>query len=184
MSKKADMVDASKTLQDLVSRVGRYPEDAFLFVRDGLSHAAENVHGPETDSQRTLHEFLSQHDLDWNDLVAAHEAQQLPKPIMDAIDTAGGCEKLNRHISGRQLCWGLRDLALARWGMLARTVLESWNIRDTRDFGRIVFAFIDLEMMRKQPEDRVEDFDGVFDFREAFDRAFRDGSPPRTPPNS
>ena len=58
--------------------------------------------------------------------------------------------------------------------MLARVVLESWNIKSTADFGRIVFGFIDLDMMRKQPEDRVEDFDEVYDFREAFDRTFGD----------
>ena len=58
--------------------------------------------------------------------------------------------------------------------MLARVVLESWNIKSTADFGSIVFGFIDLDMMRKQPEDRVEDFDEVYDFREAFDRTFGD----------
>ena len=59
--------------------------------------------------------------------------------------------------------------------MLARVVLESWNIESTADFGRIVFGFIDLDLMRKQPEDRMEDFDGVYDFCEAFDRTFVDG---------
>ncbi len=170
------MVDApAKTLQDLVTHVGRYPEEAFLFVREGLSHAAERIHGPETEAHRALHHFLAENDLDWNDLVVLLHSGKLPAPLVEAIEAAGGCEKLNRHITGRQLCWGLRDLALNRWGMLARTVLESWNIRGTRDFGRIVFGFIELDMMRKQQDDRVEDFDDVFDFRDAFDRALRDG---------
>ncbi len=176
------MVDApSRTLQDLVQHVGRYPEDAFVFVREGLGHTAERIHGPETDAHHLLHQFLVEKDLEWQDLVAQYEAGDLPEPIVQAINAAGGCEKLNRHISGRQLCWGLRDLALQHWGMLARTVLESWNIKNTRDFGQIVFGFIDLELMRRQPDDRVEDFDDVFEFREAFDRAFRSEKPKDRP---
>jgi len=161
------------TLQDLVRHVGRYPEDAFLFVREGLSFAAERVHGAETPAHRRLHEYLSENNLDWNDIIARYHAGALPDHVSAAVEQAGGCEKLNRHISGRELCWGLRDYALARWGMLARTVLESWNIRTTIDFGRIVFGFIDFELMQKQTGDALEDFSDVFDFTEAFEEVFR-----------
>ena len=54
--------------------------------------------------------------------------------------------------------------------MLAKTVLEGWNIKQTNDFGRIVFGFIDFDMMRKQPEDNPEDFDDIYNFNEAFDQ--------------
>ena len=87
---------------------------------------------------------------------------------------AGGCEKLNRHVGGAELCWGLRDYALNRWGMLARVVLESWNIQSTDDFGRIVFGFIDLDLMQKQAGDKIEDFQKIF----SFDDAFRTPFPP------
>lgn len=169
------MVDApSKSLESLVEHVGRYPAEAFLFLREGLGYAAERVHGPETDAHRLLYQYLTESNVDWSDLVAQYHTGLLPEPVAQAIEAAGGCDKLNRHISGRDLCWGLREFALKRWGMLARVVLESWNIKSTADFGRIVFGFIDLDMMRKQPEDRVEDFDDVYDFREAFDRTFGD----------
>src|SRR5689334_20631101 len=46
----------------------------------------------------------------------------------------------SRHVSGQDLCEGLREFALTEWGMLARTVLRRWNINSTMDFGRIVFA--------------------------------------------
>jgi|GEM_PF-61122 len=164
------MVDQPpKTLKDLVDHVGRYPEDAFLFVREGLSHAAENVHGPETDAHRHLQHFLLQNNLDWPDLITQYHSGTLPEAILDAIDAAGGVDKLDRHINGRDLCWGLRDYALKRWGMMARVVLESWNIRSTSDFGRIVFGFIDLDMMRRQEDDRIDDFADVYSFKEAFD---------------
>jgi uncharacterized repeat protein (TIGR04138 family) len=74
-----------------------------------------------------------------------------------------------RHVTGRQLCEGLRDLALQRWGALARLVLNRWNIYRTRDFGEMVYFLIDLGVMGKRDSDRIEDFDDVYDFREAFD---------------
>lgn len=165
------MVDQpSKTLQDLVRHVGKYPEQAYLFVREGLGFAADQIHGPETEAHKHLHHFLLKQDLDWNDLIAMYHAGELPEPVMGEIESAGGCDKLNRHVGGRELCWSLRDYALQRWGLMARVVLEDWNIRQTRDLGCIVFGFIDFDMMRKQPEDTLEDFDDVFSFDEAFDK--------------
>jgi uncharacterized repeat protein (TIGR04138 family) len=75
------------------------------------------------------------------------------------------------HVSGQQLCLGLRDYALLRYGFMARTVLERWGIRRTDDFGRIVFAMIDAGLMRKSDEDCPEDFQGVFEFDEGFEPA-------------
>ena len=75
---------------------------------------------------------------------------------------------LGRHVSGQQLCLGLRDLALSRWGMMAPAVLESWNVRRTEDFGRMVFAMIEHGVMSKTPQDSLDDFRSVFDFEEAF----------------
>ena len=167
------MVDQSgKSLQDLVEHVGRYPEPAFLFVREGLSYAAERVHGLETEAHRHLHQYLALHHLDWNDMIARYHTGELPEPVVEAIDAAGGCEKLNRHVGGQDLCWGLRDYALNRWGMLAQVVLQSWNIKSTIDFGRIVFGFIDLDLMQKQADDKIEDFDGVYGFDTAFQATF------------
>lgn len=167
------MVDQpTKTLRDLVEHLGRYPEDAFLFVRDGLSYTAERLHGPETEIHRKLQQYLSSHDMDWSDLAEQYDAGTLPKALTKAIEAAGGCDKINRHVSGRDLCWGLRDFALERWGLLARTVLESWRVKGTHDFGEIVFGFIDFDLMRKQPEDDVDDFKEVYSFVEAFDEPF------------
>lgn len=73
-----------------------------------------------------------------------------------------------RHVSGPQLCAALRDYALERWGPLARTVLSRWNIHTTRDFGEMVFLMIALGVMGKQESDRIEDFDDVFQFDDAF----------------
>ena len=74
-----------------------------------------------------------------------------------------------RHVTGRQLCIALRDLALQRWGMLARTVLKKWNIHSTMDFGNMVYLLIEHGLMKKTEEDSIEDFRDVFSFDEAFD---------------
>lgn len=74
-----------------------------------------------------------------------------------------------RHVSGQQLCEGLRDLALQRWGFMARVVLSEWNIRATRDFGEMVFFLIDRGLMGRQESDTLEDFTDVYSFRQAFD---------------
>lgn len=84
-----------------------------------------------------------------------------------------GESKKPRHITGAELAEGLRELAIERWGMLARTVLQRWGVVSTMDFGRIVYALIDAEMMAKCDEDSLEDFRGVYDFRKAFETAYR-----------
>ncbi len=77
-----------------------------------------------------------------------------------------------RHISGEQLCMGLRDLARQKWGMLAGSVLGQWNIHGTKDFGEIVFLLVETGWMQKQPSDCREDFDGIYDFDDEFGSDF------------
>jgi uncharacterized repeat protein (TIGR04138 family) len=79
-----------------------------------------------------------------------------------------GASSTERHVSGPQLCIGLRDYAIHTYGMLARTVLSRWGIKSTGDFGRIVFAMIEAGLMRKSEEDSLEDFQNVYEFDEAF----------------
>ena len=85
-----------------------------------------------------------------------------------------------RHITGRELAEGCRDLALDRYGLMARSVLEFWGIRSTRDLGEIVFALVDCGVLVKQDEDSLDDFDGVFCFMEAFERNYPWCSPIRS----
>lgn len=77
-----------------------------------------------------------------------------------------------RHLTGKELAEGCRDLALARYGVLARTVLEHWGIQGTADFGEVVFALVDTGLLMSQPQDTKDDFVGAFDFHDAFDRGY------------
>lgn len=85
-----------------------------------------------------------------------------------AVPGADASENSRRHVTGQELCIGLRELSIQRWGLLAGTVLRKWGIRRTEDFGTIVYAMIDRRELRSSESDRIEDFSGVFDFDEAF----------------
>lgn len=76
------------------------------------------------------------------------------------------------HISGRELAESCRDFAMEQFGLTARTVLEHWNVHSTQDIGRVVFQLIDVGLLMKQESDKIEDFDSVFDFGEAFDGSY------------
>ncbi|MDQ7013039.1 MAG: hypothetical protein Q9O74_03985 [Planctomycetota bacterium] len=81
----------------------------------------------------------------------------------------GDASDESKHVSGQELCLGLRDYAIERYGRLARTVLEHWGLYTTDDFGRIVFAMVEVGLMRKTEDDTLEDFMAVYDFAVAFD---------------
>jgi uncharacterized repeat protein (TIGR04138 family) len=76
----------------------------------------------------------------------------------------------NRHITGQQLCEGLRALAMREWGPLAPLVFQRWRITRTLDFGLMVFAMIDAGHMQKTEDDALEDFRDVYDLQTAFDQ--------------
>lgn len=77
-----------------------------------------------------------------------------------------------RHITGRELAFACRDLAIERFGVMARPVLEHWGITCSADLGDVVFALVESDLLLSQPGDRREDFLDVFDFAEAFERNY------------
>ena len=77
-----------------------------------------------------------------------------------------------RHISGPELASACREVALQRFGVMARLVLAHWGIQSTLDIGDIVFTLVDLGLLVSQPQDSRNDFYGVYDFAEAFERAY------------
>ncbi len=123
--------EPEKSLEAIVDELQLYPIDAFHFVQQALSYAAQRVHGQRPDPE-------SKH-----------------------------------HITGQQLCEGIREFALNQWGMLAGCVLRKWNLRRTEDFGKIVFSLVSNRYMSKTDEDTIDDFINVYDFREAFDTGYK-----------
>jgi uncharacterized repeat protein (TIGR04138 family) len=92
---------------------------------------------------------------------------------VDRVHAALTDPKASRHVSGAQLCEGLREFAIMQWGFLARAVLRRWNITRTEDFGRIVFTLVESGEMAKTDEDTLEDFSRVYDFATAFEAKYR-----------
>ncbi len=158
----------TNTIADVARQAGTYPEPAYHFVREGLGHAAETVHGPLTPELLSITKFLAENEIDLTELVERLARGEVDPALAQAIEAVGGCDKLNRHVSGQELCWALRDLALKRWGPLAEVVLRSWMVRETLDFGKIVFTLIDHHWLQRQPDDSLDDFKQVYSFRDAF----------------
>lgn len=77
-----------------------------------------------------------------------------------------------QHVTGQELCEAIRRYALRQYGYMAKTVLNSWGIHCTGDFGEIVFNLIRFGRMRKTKDDRREDFEDVYDFETAFEQEF------------
>ncbi|MFW5653704.1 MAG: Minf_1886 family protein [Planctomycetota bacterium] len=105
-----------------------YPNEAFIFVQEGLEFTVQQVYGRE---------------------------------LVDR--EPGSC-----HVTGEELCHGLRDYAIRKYGLMARSVLEHWNIARTEDFGRIVFAMVETGLWSQTDDDSMEDFRAVYSFDEAF----------------
>ncbi len=81
--------------------------------------------------------------------------------------------KKHRHVTGQELCEGIRDYTLEKYGPMAHTLLNTWGIHRTEDFGQIVFNLVEYGIFGKTDSDRIEDFDAVYDFEKAFIDPFK-----------
>ena len=77
-----------------------------------------------------------------------------------------------RHLSGAELAEAVRDLALERFGPMARAVLQHWGVHSTSDMGTVVFLLVESGILIKQPTDTPEDFEDLFSFEEAFEMGY------------
>ena len=77
-----------------------------------------------------------------------------------------------RHVSGKELLEGFRDLALEQFGPMAATLMDEWGVMECRDVGNMVFHLIEEQVFGRQESDKPEDFDSAFDFRKALREPF------------
>ena len=139
------MLDPSQQFTELLKRDSRYRVDAYAFVFEALNFA--------------------QHELDMG--------QERPsEPLEMEEEDEPAQTGPQKHVSGQELCEAIRKYALLQYGYLAKTVLNSWGINTTGDFGEIVFNLIGIGRMRKTDDDRREDFDDIYDFETAFHEDF------------
>ncbi|HEX3869812.1 MAG TPA: Minf_1886 family protein [Pirellulales bacterium] len=105
------------------------------------------------------------------------------KESMASVDPGASSKEAQpeRHLTGQELCEAIRQYALEQYGYMARSVLESWGVRTTGDFGEIVFNLIRVGEMRKTESDRREDFENVFDFETGLCERFEIKPPVERP---
>lgn len=132
-------------LYQLLKEDPRYPLDAYRFIRDALSYAQD-------------------------ELKLGEDAR--PEPSLELESNAPQVVP-ERHITGEQLCDAIRIFATEQFGLMAKTVLNSWGMKTTGDFGEIVYNLISIGWMKKSSRDRRDHFDDVFDFDKAFVEDFQ-----------
>jgi uncharacterized repeat protein (TIGR04138 family) len=138
------MTDDSFSLYQIVNQDPRYPIDAYKFVQDALSYAADSLE-------------LGSHiysDPEYDVETASHRARR------------------ERHLTGQQLCEAIRRYALNQYGYMAKIVLNNWNMETTSCFGDIVYNMISVGLMKKSSRDKRSHFDGVYLFDEVFQTDF------------
>ena len=77
-----------------------------------------------------------------------------------------------RHVNGRELLEGIRAYGLSQFGPMTMSVLHEWGVQRCEDFGEIVFNLVDQSFLRKTDADSRADFQGGYDFFEAFRKPF------------
>ena len=90
----------------------------------------------------------------------------------EKVRTRVKASRKSHHVTGRELCEGARRLLLDRYGFMALEVLRNWGIHSTLDIGEIVYNLIDAGELEKLPSDTRADFDGVYEFEQAFRLTF------------
>lgn len=140
------MLDPSHPIAKLLNEDRRYAFEAYVLVFEALGYA-QNVLGMGTETSG--------------------------EPVGDPGQRSQEEPARERHVSGQELCEAIRRFAIEQYGYMAKTVLDSWGVRKTGDFGEIVFNLIRIGQMRKTAHDRREDFDDVYDFDAAFRQEFK-----------
>ncbi len=79
------------------------------------------------------------------------------------------------HLRGPDLLKGFRTYLLKQYGPMVPTLLANWGITCTKDVGEIVFHLIEEGIFSKSEDDRIEDFENVYDFHTAFVAPFLPG---------
>ena len=81
--------------------------------------------------------------------------------------------KKEKHVTGPELLQGIKQVLMQKFGPLARTVLNHWGIKQTDDFGNIVFNLVEFRILSKNEQDHYDSFKNAYDFEVVFDQGYR-----------
>ena len=93
--------------------------------------------------------------------------------VMEALSYSQKKFKKPKHVTGRELLRGIRNLLLKKFGPMTMTVLKHWGVRATDDFGNIVFNLVEYRILSKDTQDHYESFKNAYDFEEVFNKGYR-----------
>lgn len=93
--------------------------------------------------------------------------------VMEALTFTQKKFRRPKHVTGEELLEGIKELLMNKFGPLTLTVLNHWGIKDTEDFGNIVFNLVNNKVLSKTEEDTIESFKGGYDFKETFGTGYR-----------
>lgn len=82
-----------------------------------------------------------------------------------------------QHVTGQELLEGIRRFALGEFGPMTRTIFDHWGVQSCSDFGEIVFNLVEAGVFGKTETDDRADFQGGYNFEDAFDKPFRPSKP-------
>lgn len=94
--------------------------------------------------------------------------------VLEALSYTQKRLRRSRHVTGKELLEGIKDLLIGKFGPLTLTVLQHWGIKTTEDFGYIVFNMVEKKILSKTEEDNIESFKDVYDFEAVFNKRYRD----------
>jgi len=95
--------------------------------------------------------------------------------VMSALEQKMSSLPSPRHMSAVELLEGIRRSALQQFGPMAKEVFNFWGIKDTGDFGNIVYNLIEAELLSKTDDDSIEDFEDVYEFSKVFEEDYYNG---------
>jgi len=93
--------------------------------------------------------------------------------IMEALTFTQKKFKRIKHVTGEELLEGAKELLMEKYGPLTLLVLKHWGIKTTEDFGNIVFNLVNSKILSKTQDDRMENFRDGYDFKEVFEKGYR-----------
>jgi len=93
--------------------------------------------------------------------------------VLEALRYTQRRFKKERHVTGDQLLSGIKDLTIRKFGPLALNVLHFWGVKNTEDFGNIVFNMVQDQLLSKQDDDTFDCFRNGYDFEEVFYKGYR-----------
>ncbi|MBY0589113.1 hypothetical protein K2X85_18210 [bacterium] len=94
----------------------------------------------------------------------AYTQQVLSTPPRPEDDEAGQIH----HVTGQQLCQGIRQLSLEQFGLMAPVVFQCWGVQGSIDFGKMVYHLIDSGLWHRSENDSLDDFVGCFHLEKDF----------------